>query len=75
MYSAGGIVTEPFQLDEDVNEKMYNTLEQKDIQIREAKDEQERLKHALHEFKKTYNTARTANEIPDYQKDQKSFVS
>ena len=45
---------------------MYNTLEQKDIQIREAKDEQERLKHALHEFKKTYNTARTANEIPDY---------
>ena len=43
---------------------MYHSLEQKNVQIREAKDEQERLQYALHEFKKTYNTAGSAYEIP-----------
>ena len=53
---------------------MYRTLEQKDIKIREAKDESARLKQALHEFKKTNNTTRTANdkENQEEQKDQKN---
>ena len=41
---------------------MYSTIEQKDIQIREALEEQDRLKNALDEFKKTYSSARLAED-------------